>query len=390
MKKFTLVLTFLWLFCNASAQIKTPQGKIVKNLKLPKIGSKQYTMKEELSIGESRNDDNYYFSKISALYVDNRENIYLIEGNERQVRLFDKDGKFIRKFGRKGRGPGEFLYPTYVYVNDSIIYVVDSGNRKISSYFIDGTFLTDLRVDVGATPGAVVIDSVGNYILFCIKFTVQGDMCKIVRINAKGEIISESENLPWQKRKFIFTENGTMGVPSPFAPCGYISYNKYTNFIYYGFSDNYEITVLDKNFNNVMIIEKQASPIKIQGKDKKDYIQSYMEKGRVKQREDFYRWRKKYIKFPKYHPFFDGMWINDKGNLLVKRITNDKNIHLDVFNKDGIYIEEIVLIPSKDENIVFDSIFNEYTIFVKNYVYGIGKTIDGIILFKKYSLISRD
>ena len=389
MRKITCVLIIFLIVFHVFAQVRLKQEKVVNNLRAPKDGSDQYLLKEELSIGENGGDSNYCFSKISALYVDDYENIYLIEGNERQVRVFDKYGKFKRKFGRKGRGPGEWIYPTYVYVKDSVIYVVDGGNIKISQYDLNGRFLTDLRVDVGAIPGAIFIDTAGDYIIFCIKITVNGDRCKIVKIDNEGEVISKSESMTWQKREFVSTDKGTVGIPSPFAPCGYIAYNKNTDCIYYGFSGKYAISVFDVDFNKVMIIKKQSPSVKISSSEKRDYINSYMEKGRSKHREDFYKWRKKYIKFPPNHPFFNGIWINDKENLLVKRITSDKKVHLDVFNKDGIYIREIILSPPEDD-IVFESIFDKYTFFVNNSIYSIVENNEGFILFKKYSLIQRN
>jgi len=388
MKKILCILIIFLIVCHVFAHVKLQQVKVVNNLKAPKEGSGQYLLKEELSIGENGDDNNHYFSKISALYVDSHENIYLIEGNERQVRVFDKSGKFLRKFGRKGRGPGEWIYPTYVYVKDSVIYVVDGGNIKISRYDLNGRFLTDLRVDVGAIPGAIFIDTAGDYIIFCIKITVNGDRCKIVKINTEGEVISESESMPWQKREFVSTDKGTVGIPSPFAPSGYISYNENTDCIYYGFSDKYAISVFDVDFNKIMIIKKHSPYVKISGSDKSGYINSYMEKGRSKHKEEFYKWRKRYIKFPSNHPFFDGIWVNDKEYLLVKRITSDKKVHLDVFNKDGIYIREIILSPP-DDDIVFESLFNKYTFFINNSIYSIVEDKEGAMSFKKYALIQK-
>ncbi len=73
---------------------------------------------------------------------------------QKRVYLFSRDGKFIRHFGRVGKGPGEFVWPNAVSVSpdEKFIVVGDWQARKILLYEIGGKFIRErsLRKD---TPG---------------------------------------------------------------------------------------------------------------------------------------------------------------------------------------------------------------------------------------------
>ena len=51
------------------------------------------------------------------------------------ILTFDKEGKFLRKFGRKGQTAGKFKSPSGVtYLNDDHILVADEGNHRIQQF----------------------------------------------------------------------------------------------------------------------------------------------------------------------------------------------------------------------------------------------------------------
>ena len=61
--------------------------------------------------------------------------------------IFDVDGRFIRKIGSVGQGPGEFIGVQDFTLDpeNHIIYLLDQGNR-IHKYAIDGSFLNTLNL----------------------------------------------------------------------------------------------------------------------------------------------------------------------------------------------------------------------------------------------------
>jgi sugar lactone lactonase YvrE len=55
---------------------------------------------------------------------------------------FSKDGKFIKAWGRKGTGPGEFNLPHSIVIDSrGRVLVADRSNKRIQIFDEDGTFL---------------------------------------------------------------------------------------------------------------------------------------------------------------------------------------------------------------------------------------------------------
>src|ERR1700691_4360076 len=64
-------------------------------------------------------------------------------GNSRVVK-FDRDVKFIKAWGQFGTGPGEFNLPHSVVVDDQEnVYVADRENKRIQIFDADGKFLRE-------------------------------------------------------------------------------------------------------------------------------------------------------------------------------------------------------------------------------------------------------
>jgi len=60
-----------------------------------------------------------------------------------EIFLFTRTGKFITKIGKRGQGPGEFLYPNSIFIDESkkCLYVY-GGNQKLLVYDFTGKYIT--------------------------------------------------------------------------------------------------------------------------------------------------------------------------------------------------------------------------------------------------------
>jgi hypothetical protein len=71
--------------------------------------------------------------------------IFVADGhvNNRVVK-FSKDGRFIKSWGKKGTGPGEFSVPHAVALDSrGRVFVADRGNRRIQIFDQDGQYLAE-------------------------------------------------------------------------------------------------------------------------------------------------------------------------------------------------------------------------------------------------------
>ncbi|GAH67513.1 unnamed protein product, partial [marine sediment metagenome] len=133
---------------------------VVKNPKEPIYGEDVFSLEEELSIGKAEGREEYMFSEIESIAVDNEGRIYVFDYKEKNVKIFDKSGEFIKTFGRKGQGPGEFNIPfNMIITSQNEIMVKDM--RRLSFFSLEGEFKRSLSTPhVNLT--SVDIDSKGN------------------------------------------------------------------------------------------------------------------------------------------------------------------------------------------------------------------------------------
>ncbi len=112
---------------------------------------------------------------------DSKGNTYISDGyiNSR-VAKYDANGDWVKSWGERGTGPGQFRLPHAIAVdNQDRIYVGDRSNRRIQVFDADGTFLRMFTIDVpppagtrpvnGNTPtGAALAASIGAPNSICI------------------------------------------------------------------------------------------------------------------------------------------------------------------------------------------------------------------------------
>ena len=70
--------------------------------------------------------------------------LYVLDAGDRAVKVYSPAGRFVRRFGRQGGGPGEFQVPTSLRV-DTRVRVSDLGQQRMSYFTLDGRHLETAR-----------------------------------------------------------------------------------------------------------------------------------------------------------------------------------------------------------------------------------------------------
>lgn len=88
------------------------------------------------------------FNQPSAVLVAPKGDIFIGDGHggnsNARVLKFSKDGKFIKTWGKKGAGPGEFDTPHALAMDSrGRLFVGDRGNNRIQIFDQDGKFLEE-------------------------------------------------------------------------------------------------------------------------------------------------------------------------------------------------------------------------------------------------------
>lgn len=101
------------------------------------------TLVKEVSIGEAVGPEELLFGRISSFAVDDDRNVYVLDDQAQQVRVFDQTGAYVETLGRPGEGPGEFGLADAVAVLPDGRVAVRDPLRMLVHVFIPETGDTD-------------------------------------------------------------------------------------------------------------------------------------------------------------------------------------------------------------------------------------------------------
>ena len=88
------------------------------------------------------------FSAPNSVALDTQGNIYVIDASNSRVQKFDRDGKFLTMWGSQGKDDGQFMFggsdvPQGDVAVDAAgnVYIADYGNYRVQKFDRDGKFL---------------------------------------------------------------------------------------------------------------------------------------------------------------------------------------------------------------------------------------------------------
>jgi len=121
---------------------------------------------DDLVLGEGRTGPEYLFvrftgrgSVLGNVAVDDQGRFFVLEARSAEVRVFDRDGAFLYKFGRPGEGPGDFQRPYGLVIAGDQVTVFHRSYFS-SIWALSGDFVRD-RETLG-TPDAEVVAPAGE------------------------------------------------------------------------------------------------------------------------------------------------------------------------------------------------------------------------------------
>jgi 6-bladed beta-propeller len=123
------------------------------------------------------------FNRPTDVAWDAAGNIFVADGaGNARIAKFDKDGKFIESWGKRGAGPGEFANVLSIAVDaQGNVYAGDGGNKRIQVFDNNGVFKTVFS-NVG-NPQAMCINKGANPVLYVSNSNPWND------IDVAGEIL---------------------------------------------------------------------------------------------------------------------------------------------------------------------------------------------------------
>ena len=315
------------------------------------------SLKEDLSIGRENAGDDYLFSDISGVDADDEGRIYVLDGSEANVRVFDRNGVFLKTIGRKGQGPGEMERPVYIQVVPGPeIFVVDYAGRGLF-FALDGTFLRQQRNLRIIQP--IRRDSRGNLIGMEILAPppAGGKVIKAYGPDLRPLFDIEKE------------EQGTRRVFDVGRPGCYCAVTA-NDSIVWGDSKEYVLHVLDPGGRLVRRITKQQLSVPISSGDREMFRERYSDAVR----------RGMKVEFRSHFPAFAGIFADDAGRIFVKTYEHfgdgRENFYFDVFDPEGRYSAKVPMTANLDGQSVWKN----------GKLYTVETNSEGIPIIKRYAV----
>ena len=287
-------------------------------------------LEEELLIDmESKEIEETGLVDIDYFDIDSKGNIYIVnivstEPKYKLVLKFDRKGKFISSFGRKGQGPGEVQFVLYFGIDsqDRII-ISDHMNKKVLFFSKDG--------------GLIKETAYGLY--FYSMFPLENEKYLFIRSLADLENKRPSRSLRICNSKFdgrkeldaYYYSDPSKGMRVSSDIFEWRIFNR--NIYAVNEQRGYEILMYDLDGNLKRKIKREYTPLKYPEDLKKRYIERY---GTTRK-----------INFPDNLPPFQSFFGDDDGRLFV--MTYEKGEKpgeyvFDIFNSEGVFVQRKNLI----------------------------------------------
>lgn len=324
--------------------------KVIKNPKKPLYGKIEFKLKEDLVIG-SADDENSRFFEWLSLDVDESGNIYVLDRGSHRIQKFDREGKFMMTMGRKGQGPGEFSSPDHITLDEEKnIYVKDGTKAHI--FDKEGQFVKSFPIPLNSHNFKITNEN--RFLGERLDIRPPDELSEdVVLMNENLTVLKEIASYPSIRMDSMFNRKDRFAILVPelcFCP-------SIKDYAVYGFPSEYKLFEVDPSGRVTKIIEKDEPTDKISGKEKKKIIDELMDqiKSRSSSKQEPREELKKRVLISKFRPFFDGILLDEKGNIYAKKaesyLDEDEGHEYDFFKSDGQCLYRIQ-IPKEIKNII--------------------------------------
>ena len=295
-----------------------------KPVSIPNYPSK-FLLNEDLSIGVESGDEDYMFSELFTLEVDDEGNIFAVDTKEECIKVFDNNGHYLGRIGKKGQGPGEIQSYGRIFFLGSYVAIIDTGNNRLSLFKKNGEYVKHIPLGKFRSPDAR-LDSRGYVYKFVLNFE-DGPVGELIKLDADFKLVSKITSIK---------------LPQQVPPAELMER------IYFRVTDNdslvwvrtfkYELNIVDKDGNLVKRIIKEHDPIKVTvGRLKKEARKRYPNRTIP---EEF----SIPSHFPKYFPIFYYFIFDDEGRIYACNYYREGDVYAyDVFDSEGRYFSKFTL-----------------------------------------------
>jgi hypothetical protein len=322
--------------------------------------------------------------------VQGTDKLYVSDLGLHDVKAFKLNGKFIKKFGIEGRGPGDLLAPSSMCISKKRLVVWEIRNRRFSFFSLAGKFIKIVKPGLkGRLEGMKALDD-GRLILELTRVEANKSKKEIFEWRVlelySSDLVFIKEIYRQKEHRYKYFKNPRphyrLGLP--FLPRLYwdvLPGGKVAT----SFTAEYEIKIMDVDSGRTKTISRDHSTVKILEADKNEHLKMYFNReGGVLKRGPS-KFIRDNIEFPEFKPAINKIITDVDGHIIVfpfLKSDGGKSPLLahtfDVFDSNGSFINHVKI--KNNKNFTTDRVIS-----VKNNEFWCSETDDEFdISFVKY------
>ena len=332
-----------------AGKVTTVDGvKTVANPAKPSAAAATVKLPELWRVGGDSESEDDLFGVIVDIDIDANGEVYLLDSQLSEVKVYSKDGEFLRSIGREGEGPGEFRRPVAMFfTDDGKVAVVQMMPGKIVLLSKDGKPAGDFPLPPAPDGGFQLVQSAdargGNIVLFmgrqkfdqaAMKWSRESFLTSVTPAGKQAATYVTKENVINMSAPVLddaawdtFERRWEVGPDGKVYACK--SY------------DNYEITVYDKTGKVEKVITREYKHLPRTAREK-----DVMTKAMAFYSKQIPNCKTSINSMAKDISYFS---VRDDGALWVMSSTGDRNPvkgtlgTYDVFNPEGHFVKNVTL-----------------------------------------------
>jgi len=325
--------------------------------------------------------DHYYFKYPSNLKIAPDGSIFVHDWSSGLLARFDKDGKFIRNYFRKGQGPGELNSIGNYFFDDGSVVIYDARLQKILQLDFNGKMVKEFKVLRTARGFDFTLCHGETY--YFVQYNVPFESTKPAYVDVPYQLaaVSEEENeadplVSFVLKVYVIGSGG--GGGGMFHIDKMMTAALSNRYLFISHTQEYLLQLFDAQTNEIV----------------RSFMRDYK---RVKPSSEYKEMMKKggvivggkhYTEPPrKYRNDIQNLFVN-QDELWVMTSTEDKKkgMLFDVFDLEGKYLD-CFYVRFSEEN------FPKYgggtrMVFSGEFLYQIESTPEDTYVIKKYKMIN--
>jgi len=349
-----IVLTVVLIISSCSrslenaASVEVVDGvELVHNMAVPLHPEKSLSLEEELAIGGDDVESDLILLQAGYFIIDEEGSFYIADRRDFNIKVFDKEGNYLRTIGKKGEGPGEFQYVAYLaFLPDGRLLVMDFQARRTSLFESSGGFISSHQWKKQYS--RLVLTTNASY--FVQEFVreegadpIKERRLRIDEIDFDGNEINSFGEFKLPEFRTVSDGNIMFGISVPHSPQSIFAGDLGNRCLYHCLNSQYLIEIYDPLGHLVRKIDRPYEPLPFTSEDKNKFLEQYKTASNDRMKKLVAG-----MDFPSVKNVVSSMLTDDLGNLWVRTLDvredgEARSTAYDVFDVNGFYDSRIWL-----------------------------------------------